>query len=455
MNRLSVRRLWPFLIVALAAIPLNIWSLNSSHFFYADDWGWLERVAFESWGDILHIFPTQIYNSRPGGEFIIRAMYEFCGLNSHPYNVLWLFLHVANCVIFFIIAAKLLPVGRALAAAVLAGSWYSTLVAVHWIGAIFDLAGATWCLLCLLFYLQASDGKPRWWLWLIASIAMHILAIRTKEFALALVALLACWEFLVVRGQDLRQRTIRLAPHVLVTLIYAVAYFRLYEVDKAFVSTGSYKIGISLQSIIENAGYYFSQAFYATGTGERALIIGYAALVVVTLIGMTSRAALVGLLSASALMAAVLLMPNQKNALYLYAPHFFLAITLCAVLPRCRVVTVLVTAMVALIIAWPLYSHEWKWSRDFYLINGSYSKGLFDDYIGQFGSHPPANSMTIGVSRPYFDPFSWGGGSALRIYYRDPSIKVHILNLSKKSGRACADVVGTCLIEQHGHLVAR
>lgn len=44
---------------------------------------------------------------------------------------------------------------------------------------------------------------------------LHLAAIRTKEFALGMVAVLALWDMLLLRRDDWRKRCLRLAPHAL------------------------------------------------------------------------------------------------------------------------------------------------------------------------------------------------------------------------------------------------
>lgn len=439
------------LAVVLAAVAVNIWTLNSAHYFYADDWGWLERVAFGRWNDLLRVFPQQIYNDRPSGEVFIFLMFRIFGLDSHPYNVLWLALHVFNCLVFLALGRRVLPDNRAFLAAVLAAAWYSTLIAVHWIGAIFDLAGATWCLLCLLFYLKASDGGRAAPWFTAASVLMLVLAIRCKEFAVVMVVVLASWEFLVLERRPLRDRIGRLAPHILVTLVYGLVYWNIYRMSPSFVSGGIYQVSLSIPTVLENAGYYFAQAFYLPD--KWAPWGGYVALTAAVLIGCTSRVSLAGLISATALMAAVLVMPQQKNALYLYAPHFFMAISLCAVRLRDLRASVATAILVALLVAWPFYSHDWKWSRDFYLTTGGYSENLANDYVRLMYGEPVPEQLTIGVRQTYFDPFSWGHGAFLRIHYHDPRVKADVVKLAGPDDDICALVDGLCLVERDGQLV--
>ena len=124
--------------------------------------------------------------------------------------------HAVNALLAFVLALRLLPAHRALIAGVLSAAWFAANGAVAWTAAVFDLAGATFCLGALLLY--GSEGR-RQWLWRLGAIACHVLAIRTKEFGLGLLIALVAWEVLAARTPDWR----RLLPHVAVTLVYGTA----------------------------------------------------------------------------------------------------------------------------------------------------------------------------------------------------------------------------------------
>jgi len=444
-------------LVVIVTISFNSWVLSPEHYFFADDWGWLSRAEFMPWQEFAHLLPQSIYNDRPAGEIFIRVMYKMFWLHYEPYSVLWLLMHVVNCVVLFFIAQKSLPPSRALICALLAACWFSTLAAVNWVGAIFDLAGALWCLLALLCYLNASVAGRHSWMMVIAAIVLHVLAIRTKEFALAMIVVFSAWDVAMLRGDDWRKRAMRLLPHIVVTVVYLVAYFHLYEESKAFVTTGSYEVSFSLSTILVNIDYYFAHAFYAfTPYNDKVnLVAGFVFCAVTIFVSCLSRVGIASLLSGAALLAAVLLLPKQQSALYLYAPHFFIAIALCAAFPRSRFADILTATGVVLLVAWPVESGYWRDARHFVLLKSSYSQTLFDDYTRIMHDKPRPDQVTIVVSDPYFDPFSWGSGSALKIYYADQAIKVDIIKQKTVKGSGCDAVKDVCFVESKGHLIRR
>ena len=89
-SSLSWHARWlPLLVAVIAALWFNRWVLDPAHFFFADDWGWLERAQFGPWQNSIHLLPTAIYNDRPVGELLIRGLYE----------VFWLcLLYTSRCV---------------------------------------------------------------------------------------------------------------------------------------------------------------------------------------------------------------------------------------------------------------------------------------------------------------------------------------------------------------------
>lgn len=442
-------------VILVLAVLVTGWTLNARHFFYADDWAWLQYSEFRGWEYVLRLFPEKLYNDRPGGEIFVLVVYRLFGLDSHPYNVLWLCLHLINCVLFYLILWKILPASRALLGVLLASCWYSTLIAVHWIGAIFDLAGATWCLATLALYVLPDRNKGNRFFWVAAVIVTHVLAIRTKEFSLALIAVLASWEFLLMEHSGWRDRLWRLAPHTLITLVYACIYFVLYEKSRSFVTGGAYKIAFSVPVILDNLSNYLAQAFYVPPSwGDSAnRWVGGSLLCVLLMAGLVSKQVMAGLISALALLAAVLFMPNQRSMLYLYAPHFFLAMAMVAVVPKAKAATAVLLIAIVALVALPFLTFQWKWDRDFYLGQGKYSHRLFDDYIALMHGQEPPSEFTIGVTRPYFDPFSWGAGSAVRVYHHEARLRVKIVKMTGPDDDICAKVSGLCLMEKGVRLV--
>lgn len=450
-------RALPWVLAMVAAVlAFNSWVLDARHFFFADDWGWLWRAAFQPWRETIQWLPTSVYNDRPGGELLIRLMYAFAGLRAGPYNLVWLCLHSLNCVLFYALLARVMPPLRAALAAVLAGCWFSTLTAVYWVGAVFDLLAATWCLSALLAYLAACaalSARRRWGL-AAAALAFHFFAIRTKELSLALVVVFAAWDLLLLRNVSWGARGRRLLPHALLTGLFLIVYGRLYSSASHSLDGSAYALSLSADSVLEGIGYYFAQAFYAFTPGSQVTNIGagFAFAALVAAVSACSRVGIAAFLSAGATCAAVLLLSHQRHPLYLYVPHFFIAAALCAAFPRSRVASALLVALVALLIAWPAYTGFLRDARGFVLQKSAYSQSLFYDYADIMHAAAPPRVVHVAVAETYFDPFSWGAGGAIQIHHHDPTITADVVALPGLGGIDCRAPGVLCLREAQGRL---
>lgn len=444
----------PLLVAVASALAFNAWVLDPAHFFFADDWGWLERAHFQAWRETIHLFPTALYNDRPVGELLIRGLYRAFWLRHGAWNQIWLALHALNVALVVLLARPWLPPFRLALAGVLAACWFSTLTAVHWIGAVFDLAGATLVLGTLLAYQHAVLSGGRRWPWLALSVLLHLAAIRTKEFALGMVAVLAIWEFVLLRRDGWRERCLRLLPHALLAAVFLMVYAMLYQQQHAALESGNYGLSLTARGFFEGIGWYFAQAFYAfvAGSNETHVGIGFVFAAVVAAMACYSRIGIASLASAGVLMVAVLLLGQQRHPLYLYVPHFLIAIALCAPFPRRRLADAVLALLVAVLLCWPAYTGFLRDARNFVLIKGGYSKGLFYDYATLMQHDKPVSPVTIAVSETYFDPFSWGSGDALRIYHDGKAIQVRVVAL-QAGVDPCADADGSCFVERQGHLV--
>ena len=456
-SSLSWHARWlPLLVAVIAALWFNRWVLDPAHFFFADDWGWLERAQFGPWQNSIHLLPTAIYNDRPVGELLIRGLYEVFWLRHGAWNQVWWCLHAINVTLLVALARPWLDPYRLTLAAVLSACWFSTLTAVHWVGAVFDLLGATLVLGTLLSYQQAVLGSTRNWWWLGLSVVLHLAAIRTKEFALGMVAVLALWDVLLLRRDDWRKRCLRLAPHALLALVLLVCYAQLYRQQSHHLEGSAYALSLSAQGVVDGIGWYFARAFYAflSGSNETHVGIGLLFAAAVLLIALCSRVGIAALGAAVAMMAVVLLLGAHRDPLYLYVPHFFIALALCAPFPQRRIVGMALTLAVALLLYWPAHTGFLRDARNFVLIKGDYSKILYYDYARLMQHDTPASPVTIAVSEVYFDPFSSGSGSALRILHADNTISVQVVAL-QQGVDPCATALGSCFVEQRGHLVRR
>ena len=393
-------------VVATVAIAwvFNWWALDARNFFFADDWGWLGRAEFRPWEWVGRLWPDRMYNSRPIGEALIVGLYAVFGLEPVAHHHVLLLLHALNgALLVLVLWPHVMPV-RAVIGAALAVTWHVALGPVGWLGAIFDLLATTWCLAAVLLYRRALDGRGPALPWALAAAFAYLLAVRTKEFAIGLVLVLLAYEFLFGLG-DKRIRLRRLAPSLVVAAVIGARYAWLIA-TRVPEPGDPYNPGFSVAAMASAALEYLQYLTYTTSAPAYVALAGLIAFVAI--VGASrSRLAVWGLAAALILLLPVLILPAQRTPLYLYAPHFFLAAALVAPWPRSRAVTVLAAAVCVALVAWPLIGGLVRNDRTFALANGSYSRGLWE----QFRRLPPATAEYLRVDRAYFSPFGYGARS--------------------------------------------
>jgi hypothetical protein len=394
-------------LVATAAYLFSSWVLDPNNFFYADDWGWLGRAAFTPFNWLSDVWPGYIYNSRPAGEALITGLYHLFGLDHVAFHRVWLGIHMLNCMLYLLMLWQILPPVRALLAGILSACWHSSLMAVGWIGAAFDLVAATWCLAALLCYQQSARRGFAGIAASLAAAGFYMLALRSKEMAIALLGVFVAYEYLLMPGRPLRSRIGALLPAFVVFGAFGLRYLWLYVQMPSLPTNDPYVASIGLVSIASTFGFYLQQLSYATPTQWVWPAAAFAALGCYAILS-RNRVAIFGLFAFVALLAAVLILPSQRSPLYLYTPHFFIAMALMAVMPRNAIATIVSAVFAALLVWWPSHTSLLHHERNFMLSNGRYAHQLWADYQRL----PRAPAEFIRVDRPYFSPFQYGARDA-------------------------------------------
>lgn len=415
------------LLVIAAAVTLgNLRELDARNYFFADDWGWFYKANFTGFGEIFHILPNHIYNDRPVGALVIKILYEIFGLDYVVFQNFQFGIHVFNCVLTFFIARRYAHTFGAMLSAILAGLWFSSNEAVFWTGAIFDLLGATFSLLTILLWQKSHDRKS---ILLIAGLILcYALAVRTKEFAIGLPAILFLMSVMLEK-QSLVGALRRLAPILVVFAILAARYVQLYLDSRTLMESPGNAYALQFGAFPGALAYYASQVSYYTTLG---LIIPAVIFVSLTapaaFIGRYRRILTVFLFSFVVLLGPTLLLGNQRFELYLYAPHFMLAIAIGALVPPngSWLVRAGVAAICLVIVIVPLNS---RW-RENILIFTDQKTAIYKTQMKEISRHTakiePGSQVFISGLDPYFNLFSFRAGDVLRILVDEKDIKVVI-----------------------------
>ena len=197
-------------------------------------------------------------------------MHHLVGLNYPAFQAALVFLHVINSVMLYLIARRYMPRTGALVAAILSAAWFVALNSVGWVAAIFDLLGATLCLLAVLLRQQALRRDGNWW-WNIAGALAYLLAFRTKEYAIGLVAVLFLMELLCERRR-IRQILVGLSPYIGIFIVYMACYLLIYA-QTPIAADDSYKPHFSAIDVVNNLWHYVLNMFYPDIVGRRAIVV--------------------------------------------------------------------------------------------------------------------------------------------------------------------------------------
>jgi len=414
-------------VIVATAFLYNGWLLNARTFFFADDWQWLYYAEFVPWGEYLAVFPVQLYNDRPVGGAFIKALYQIFGLNHFAFQLVLLIVHAINCVLVYRIANRYVGFAGALLTALLSATWFSTLTAVGWSAAIFDLFGATLCLSVVRLRQRAIESGNNIRYDLIGA-ACYLLAIRTKEFAIGLVFLLLLMNMIAER-QRVRATLQQLLPYLIVFGVYAVWYSRLVLVAPV-PGIDPYALNFSIPTVVASLGFQVSTAFYEKiigVTGVMLVIFGLG-------VGLAAasadarRIAVFGFAGFVILLGPTLLLATNSStgyhALYLYTPHFFLALVIGALVTRAIVPTVVAIAISLLVLITPNWVHYRQDVVGFYVSVGERSAAQFHSALRLLSPLPQGATIYISGLPTFLNPFAAGPGKSLMTAFKDPTINV-------------------------------
>jgi hypothetical protein len=302
---MSKRAGWALTIAAIAFFLL----LNRAAYkgYFQDDdldtLGWAGALPASEFLKYLvtpRLSPT---NFRPVGAFYYHALETAFGLDFPKYVVVLHGLHLFNIWLVWLLARKLGigPWGAAAGAfffgfhAVLTDAWWKPMY-------VFDVLCATFCLLTVLFY-----AYDRW----ILSLISFWLAYKSKELAVMLPAVLACYELWF--GQ---RRWKRLIPFFAVSLLFGIQAALLP------VHRGTrYEMQLGAGALATTIGFYSSQLF----------LLPYAGLLLIALpFIIRDRRLWLGFAAMCLLLIPLLLLPGRLYAVYWYVPLIGAAVMLAS-----------------------------------------------------------------------------------------------------------------------------
>ncbi len=280
--------------------------------------------------------PNNSYNNRPLGNLYYSTLFRIFGLQPFPYIAILWGLHIANAVLGFFLASRLL--GNRLFGAICALAW-----AVHFcIGdncysanVIFDNLMFFWWTASLLLYLAARERENT--LLYVGSIACFFLSTRSKEVGVVLPAALLGYEIaklpwrvisdpgglFKVLGRILRKQW----PYYLIAIVFAAFYVWKSEWGFNSAPSHSYYMDLSYRAFTEGLKFYVFRATFEQNAFQSSLFL-YLVFASAALWALLLRQKI--LIWALAMFVATLLpvifFVHLRQQIYLYLPLFYLCL---------------------------------------------------------------------------------------------------------------------------------
>ncbi|MGH9719613.1 MAG: hypothetical protein ACRD8O_05335 [Bryobacteraceae bacterium] len=330
-------------------------------------------------------------NFRPVGHLFFRLMAERFGLRYAPYVLAVHLLHLANIWLLWTLVRRLGAPPLASAAGTLLFAFHMGAFDAVWKPMyIFDVFCAFFSLASLLLYVRRR---------IVLSFCAFWLAYKSKELAVMLPAVLACWEFWL--GE---RRWKPLAPFFAASISFGVQGMLLNpNVDNDYTLRFS------------PAAIWKSTAFYSS----KLLLIPFAGLALLAL-PFLSREARVrfGIAAMALFFVPLLVLPGRLFGAYCYLPITGLAIAASGVPPFSHAVP----AALLLTIWLPLNYYHLRANRR-YALSVAGENRAYVTTLADFARQSPESRVFVYDGRPQ-ELRQWGIHGALRCVFRRPDIEL-------------------------------
>jgi len=467
---IDLPELWIHVVlILLAGIVFCGWGLSRTNFFQFDDYSWQWRTLNKSFTDLFNIIPNAPYNDRPVGAVLIKGLFSMFGMNEVAHHTALLLIHLVSSLLLFAVMSLILrdylrnPSRKWMGdlpwiSAVLFAGWStSTVRAVYWDSAVFDLLAGFFVLVASCFYFLAQRGKGRVWKSLICLLS-YGLALRSKEMSVLLPCMLACitvWQ-ITWNSKELGRRLAWNPALLGGLLVLMVAYVtRILWIKSRNHNLAdplspyflSHEPLIILRNLIRYLAIYYNpfQDDYIASNGAGSwtfygfwavLCLGFLWLAVSGYLRVKSPLILIPVLFALQI-APVLPMQNMQTRLYLPSMILSLltAIAICWVMGRFRNNSnnwdlATVASVAFLILGFISTNGVNPMYRNFYLSVGRENKKIYNS-LSKI-PRPSHGSTVYLVNVPeWLAPYCLfaegsGGGDVMRSYFSDISIKTKI-----------------------------
>jgi hypothetical protein len=298
----------------------------------------LEHFQAPMWRNIVHILTVFTKAYRPLSTMYWRPMYAIFGYNPLPYRIVVHLLLAVNIGLAYLMARRLEFSGQAAAreAAVLATlvfCYNASMAEMYYDTCIVtDVLCFFFYALTILVYLRGrQSGEPFSPRRTAAVAVFYLLALDSKELAVALPGVLSIYELLYHRD-DFRdkQKAKRIGGLLAAMFVVGAIYLKVKVADMG--QNTSYHPHVTVGFIVKNIGLYMGQLMYRPDTSftPASAFLILAGLIAVGAL-LRSRAAVFGVLFFVTALIPVAVIPH-RGAYCAYIPYFGLALTAGAIL---------------------------------------------------------------------------------------------------------------------------
>ena len=354
-----------------------------------DTMGWARGVSLPVFAEYLFSPRLPPANFRPVGALYYHVLETSFDLDFPKYVIPLHALHLLNVWLLWRLIRKLGTGTGAAIAGVFFFGFHTTLIDSWWKPMyVFDVLCATFALLALLLY-----AYDRW----VLSLISFWLAYKSKELAVMLPAVIACYELWF--GQ---KRWRRLLPFFAVSLLFGVQALMLRSHEGT-----PYQMRLGPGAQATTVAFYSSQLF----------LLPFAGLLLIALpLFIRDRRLWFGLATMCLLVAPLLLLPGRLYAVYWYVPLTGVAIMLASVADsRYRMAA---AVLLVLWIPWDLV--HFREMRRANQLRGQQNRA-YVQAIEKFARLNPNERLFVYDDLP--DQFhDWGVTGALRTIYKNNDI---------------------------------
>ncbi len=438
-------------MVILFSFFTVVWTLNLRNGLVYDDYTTLTRAKFSEFSDLLTMFPSISYNDRPMGLAFIKILIQIFGTNYLLFHMVFVGFHLLNVFLLYCIVGLLfkefavedeLNIYGIIAASVF-GVFPTSLMAVQWFSAVYDLLCCTALLLSVLFYLYAQREKKYCLFYSFMSFMTYWVSLRCKEMSLALPVIFLVYEVgvAVKRKEKLKIHYV-LIVQFLFMVVYAILLFTGGQ--DSTPPDNPYYLTFNPVILIRNLVRYLSiyvdplNNAYMYDRFRSSSLLGciiFCILILYSFYQLIKFRNVYLLLCLSAIVGSIVIvlpMQNMQHRLYLYIPSIFIGIFVALVVFELtssikRIDVVSLSIVLLLLFGLTNYADGITGFRNSWLsVCDQDAVGI--NQINKLQNMPRFSHIYVKGAKDGYNVFYYGPGNSFRLLFNDETIKTELVD---------------------------